>query len=889
MQNKSHFRSLAIGIAALLAMSGSAISQETPRTEGADTTSALPPLTDILEEVVVLEELVVIGTRAQPRSVTESAVPIDVVTGEDFVKQGGSDVQDLLRNVVPSYNVNLQPISDAATIVRPPNLRGLAPDHALVLINGKRRHRASVIYWLGNGLSDAAQGPDISAIPSIALKRVEVLRDGASAQYGSDAIAGVLNFELKDNYESGSIEVKPGIFRHGDGGTYALAGNIGLGTPDTWINLSVEYGNTDETDRSVQRDDAASLIGRGNTHVANPAQPWGQPFVRDDLKIFVNYGATINENIEFYGHGNYASKEVEGGFYFRNPNTRGAVYQGPVLMWDGTDYYTQAEAEKLGIVQGVNGTLTATLLVGNMSGGDIPVVPISCSEPDAAALKQVFDDPNLFTFQELFPGGFTPRFGGNTEDRAFLAGIKGTRSLLTWDLSASYGRHYSDFFIFNTVNASLGPNTPTEFNPGDYIQTDTNLNFDITYPFSEQFFFAAGLEYRVENFEVVAGQRESFEIGPLASQGFSSGSNGFPGFGDIAAGSWSRSNWAVYGDAEFNPQENWLLGAALRFENFEDFGATTNFKLATNYEVNENVKVRGSFSTGFRAPSPGQQNAFNVTTEFGEDDDGNFILVNRGTIPSTHPAAALVGGEGLKPEKSVNISTGLILTMPIYPAGTGIPPVNITLDYFNISLKDRMATSSDKALTPQQIDQLEATGINARNLQEFRFFTNNFETKTQGIDLVLTAPVRCTGTLSLAYNYTSTEVTKYDSQVLNEQRITLLEKGLPRHRGNLTLTRPLTEYWSALGRVNYYGSWDEWSVGHQVFGNAFLIDLESSLSIGDGTTIIAGIQNILNVEPDNIEEGVNPGPIVGRSFGEYSPYGFGGTFLYAKANYNFNF
>ena len=156
-------------------------------------------------------------------------MPIDVVTGEDFVKQGGSDVQDLLRNVVPSYNVNLQPISDAATIVRPPNLRGLAPDHALVLINGKRRHRASVIYWLGNGLSDAAQGPDISAIPSIALKRVEVLRDGASAQYGSDAIAGVLNFELKDNYESGSIEVKPGIFRHGDGGTYALAGNIGLG------------------------------------------------------------------------------------------------------------------------------------------------------------------------------------------------------------------------------------------------------------------------------------------------------------------------------------------------------------------------------------------------------------------------------------------------------------------------------------------------------------------------------------------------------------------------------------------------------------------------------------------------------------------------------------
>ncbi len=891
MAHKSHFKSLIFGIAALLAMSGSAVSQEAPRTEEADTT-ALSPLTDILEEVVVLEELVVIGTRAQPRSVTESAVPIDVVTGEDFVKQGGSDVQDLLRNVVPSYNVNLQPISDAATIVRPPNLRGLAPDHAMVLVNGKRRHRASVIYWLGNGLSDAAQGPDISAIPSIALKRVEVLRDGASAQYGSDAIAGVLNFELKDSYNGGSIEVKPGIFQHGDGATYALAGNIGLGTPDTWINLSVEYGNTDETDRSVQRDDAARLTRVGNTHVADPAQPWGQPFIRDDLKIFANYGASINDNIEFYGHGNYASKEVEGGFYFRNPNTRGGVYQGPVLMWDGSDYYTPAEAEKLGIVNGVNGNLVATLLVGNMSGGDVPVVPISCSVPDAAALKQVFDDPNLFTFQELFPGGFTPRFGGNTEDRAFLAGIRGTQGLLTWDLSASYGRHHSDFFIFNTVNASLGPNTPTEFDPGDYIQTDTNFNFDITYPFSEQFFFAAGLEYRTENFEVVKGQPESFEIGPLASQGFSSASNGFPGFGDIAAGSWSRSNWAVYADAEFNPQENWLLGAALRFENFEGFGATTNFKVATNYGLNENVKVRGSFSTGFRAPTPGQQNAFNVTTEFGTDDEGNFILVNKGTIPSTHPAAELVGGKGLEPEKSLNVSAGFVWTHHIYPVDTNIAPLNLTVDYFNITVRDRMTTSQDFELNPTQVEQLLAAGItSARNLQQFRFFTNDFETTTQGIDLVFTAPVWCNGELSFAYNYTSTEVTQYDSNLLNDQRITLLENGLPRHRGNLTLSKPITPYWDALGRVSYYGSWNEWPFGDspQVYARAYLLDLESSLSIGGGSTITIGVQNVLNTEPDNITGGSSLASVIGRPFGEYSPYGFGGTFLYGKASYNFNF
>ncbi len=202
-------------------------------------------------------------------------MPIDTLGSDEFVKQGGNDLPDLLRNVVPSYNVGLQPISDAATVVRPPNLRGLVPDHALVLVNGKRRHRASVIYWLGNGLADAAQGPDISAIPAIALKRVEVLRDGASAQYGSEAIAGVMNFQLKDNYEGGSIQIKPGIFQEGDGFTYAVAGNIGLGRKDHWANLSLEYGNTDETDRSVQRDDAAALTAADNIDVANPAQPWG--------------------------------------------------------------------------------------------------------------------------------------------------------------------------------------------------------------------------------------------------------------------------------------------------------------------------------------------------------------------------------------------------------------------------------------------------------------------------------------------------------------------------------------------------------------------------------------------------------------------------------------
>ena len=213
------------------------VAQEEESSEESETTE----MTDEAD-VAELEIVVVVGTRAKPRSVLDSAVPIDIVSNDAFEKQGGADLPDLLRTLVPSYNVNTQPISDASTVVRPANLRGLAPDHTLVLVNSKRRHRAAVIHWLGNGLSDGSQGPDLAPIPAIALQQVEVLRDGASAQYGSDAIAGVMNFRLKDNFEGGSIEFKPGIYQFGDGRQFALAGNIGLGNPDAWTSLSFEYG-----------------------------------------------------------------------------------------------------------------------------------------------------------------------------------------------------------------------------------------------------------------------------------------------------------------------------------------------------------------------------------------------------------------------------------------------------------------------------------------------------------------------------------------------------------------------------------------------------------------------------------------------------------------------
>ena len=853
-------------IASLFVLS-TAMAQESTEAEmsddmGADMSSDMESDTAAEGEVIELEEQVVIGSRARPRSVIDSAVPIDTIRGDELAKQGVTDLQDMFRNLVPSFNVNTQPISDAGTVVRPANLRGLAPDHTLVLVNNKRRHRAAVIHWLGNGLADGAQGPDLSAIPAIALKQVEVLRDGASAQYGSDAIAGVMNFQLKDSHEGGSFEFKPGIYQYGDGRQYAVAGNIGLGSKETWTNLSLEYGGADPTIRSVQRDDAILLENAGNINVRNPAQIWGQPIVEDDLKFFANYGSVLTDNIDFYGHANYASKRVEGGFYFRNPNTRSGVFST-----DGGD----------------------TLLIGDLSGGEYPNIPITNDKPDAEELAKVFADPNLFTFQEMFPGGFTPRFGANTVDSSVLVGVKGTAlesmlpSGLGWDLSGYFGRHHADFFIFNTVNASLGPDTPTDFDPGDYIQTDYNLNFDVTHQLSEMLFFALGTEYRNEGFEVIEGQRESYQIGPLAGQGFSAASNGFSGFSQVAAGEWNRANVAAYLESEIRPLKHWLLGLAVRGEDFEDFGQTLNYKVATNIGVTDFLedanmiandamilKFRGSYSTGFRAPTPGQQNTFNVTTEFNFEKND---LVNNGTIPSTNRAAALVGGKALEPETSTNFTSGFTFE---------VRDINLTVDLFDVRMKDRLALSQDFALSEEQKQELLKAGVtSAANLQEFRFFTNDFDTTTTGVDVVLTVPVP-NGDVTAVYNRTVTEVTDFNPETLDDLRIKELEENLPKQRASLTVTQSITSQWSVLGRGSYFGDWYD-SEDDETYTAKVLFDLESSYMAASGIIITLGVQNLLNTYPDENPKSGN----IGNQYGQFSPFGFNGAYWYAKFGYSF--
>ncbi len=800
-----------------------------------------------------LETLIVTGVRGDARSVTDSTVPIDVISSAEFDNQGDTDLSNLLRNVVPSYNVNSQPISDAATIVRPANLRGLAPDHTLVLVNGKRRHRAAVIYWIGNGVADGAQGPDISAIPSSALKQVEVLRDGASAQYGSDAIAGVMNFILNDADHGANIEARYGGYYAGDGAQYAVSGNIGLPlTQSGFANFSFEYGETDATNRSVQRNDAAALIAAGNTDVKNPAQIWGTPEIQDDLKTWINWGVDLNENLELYGHGNYVSKTAIGGFYYRNPNTRSGVFSAD------------------------NGL---TLLIGDLTPGTTPcpAVSITNNVPDPAALASVSADPNCFSFQEMFPGGFTPQFGGELRDYAAVAGLRGAAGEhLNWDVSAGYGNNRVDFFISNTVNASFGPTTPTTFDPGSYIQEELNVNFDVSYELSEALTLSGGAEYREETFEIEAGQIESWDFGPLADQGFSAASNGFPGFADVIAGSWSRANYAVYADAGWRVTAPWQIDLAVRWEDFEDFGTTTNGKVATNYRFNDAFAVRGSWSTGFRAPTPGQSNASNVTTQF---DTALGELVNQGTIPPTNPVAVLRGGEALDPEESQSYSVGAILEIGSF---------SLTADYYIIEVDDRLAVSQDFTLTPEEVAALVASGVtSAANLQSFRFFTNDFDTETKGLDLVATYHADLFGgqsSLSLAFNNNKTEVTAFNPTTLNASRIRQLEEGLPETRWSLTGTQtwgPLR----ALARVSQYDGWYDNEDGVAYDGGNYIFDAEIAYTVKDAMTFVLGAQNLFDEYPEE-----NPGAAagVGNRYSQYTPFGFNGGLWYGRFVYNFN-
>ncbi len=819
------------------------------------------------------EKIVVVGSRAAPRSVADSPVPVDLIGGDELGISGSSDMLDQLVSAVPSFNVRSQPISDTATFIRPVNLRGLPSDSTLILLNGKRRHRAAVISFIGGGINDGSQGPDISVIPSVALKQVEVLRDGAAAQYGSDAIAGVMNFVLKDDPDGGSLEVKSGSYSEGGGDTTVVSGNMGLPlTKDGFANLSFQLKNADSTSRSVQSGAALDAIAQGNTDVRQPAAIiWGNPEINDDITLFGNVGIDLDIDKQFYMFGNYSERSVNGGYYYRSPVNKDTVFT------DG------------------NGGLLVGDLTGDMS-GNCPEVPLSDSGNvlDTAAYLQVASDPNCFTFHEMFPGGYTPNFGGDINDTSLVIGTKGTihggfLDGANYDISGSYGRSKASFTLSNAINPSLGPDSPTSFDVGSYTQLEKSFNADVVQLVDiglyDDMNLATGVEWRQDSFEIISGQKESWESGILADQGFgiTTAPSGFAGFSPESQGINTRQSIAVFVDTEVYATENFMLGAAVRYEDYSTFGDTSNFKLTAQYSITDQLALRGSMSTGFRAPTVGQANVINTTTSTGSDGELNA----EGLFPAHEPLSVFYGATELTPEDSESYAFGVV-----YKNGDFF----FTADYYNIEVSDRITQSSSFNVSSDDYEELEDLGVsNPEQFGAVKYFSNDFDTTTQGVDLVANYSLELFGgstQFSLAYNWNDTKVDKFNPDTTNELKIRRLEDEMPHHKGTFTVAQTW-EKTSMFVRANMYGPFyavhaDGWG-GRREADSSFTIDAQGSYFFTDTLSLSVGASNLFGTEAEIVDGNFEDywwGNYGGKYF-ENSPFDYNGRYYYAKITYTF--
>ena len=494
-----------------------------------------------------------------------------------------------------------------------------------------------------------------------------------------------------------------------------------------------------------------------------------------------------------------------------------------------------------------------------------------------AALAVYENDPNCFVFNQVFPGGFTPSFGGDVTDWSIASGVEGVfEGGTSYDYSVHIGENRADFVIINTLNPSLGPQSPTEFEPGSYIQLEKNFNADFVtvIPMSSyDLNFAYGFEWREEQFEIVNGDVPSFTTGPYFDQGFGIGSNGFAGFTPDIAGVWDQQNVAAYIDLEADVTENLLLGFATRYEHFDTFGTTTNSKISFLATMSDTLKFRGTMSTGFRAPTPGQANVSNVTTATA----GTGELVQQGTLSPTNPISVTAGGKALEPEESDNISLGLVWDVT--------DSLNITLDAYEIELTDRIALTENYFLTDADRAALVAAKVpGASDMQTFRFFTNDFDTTTEGFDLVASYSTELfQGVTDFTFVYSNTETEVDKSTLISGSRIGALESLLPEKRYNFTAVHNQNDT-TILLRYMFVGESDYYSGIDNItnLGDQYSLDLEITQDLGT-MQLTLGAENITDEYPDD-DTGVT---CCGAIYPEFAPLGFMGAFYYLRLGMDF--
>ncbi len=846
----------------------------------------------------VIEEVVVTGARGKPRSADDSPVPVDVFTDNDIRSVSYTDTHDILQTLVPSYNVGRQPISDGATFIRPGTLRNLPSDKTLVLVNSKRRHRAALVSIGASG----TQGPDVATIPAAALKSVEVLRDGAAAQYGSDAIAGVINFILKDNSSGGSFSINTGEHFEGDGFQTTVQGNVGfpLGN-DGFVSISAEVSDADFTERAEQYceswfcvdpesprfDPTAGYAAflQDPTFVAgldraslegDVVQPWGQPN-HEAVRLFVNSAIALGgTDTELYGFANFSDSKGDGSFFYRYPG---------------------------------NGTIEDLRL----------------------------EDGTVYSPLELFPGGFTPRFEGEVTDYSATVGVRGVFSDTgTFDISGRYGYNEIAYTLMNTINPSLGPATPTSFRPGDLTNEEVQFQIDLTQEFdvglAGPMVLAGGISYMDETYEVVEGDLASYTPGPFATQdpfGFCSddalvadrtataagaaviangssldcansadpvyrvvgvGSNGFPGYSPEFSEDYNRDSFGVYLDASGDVTDALFLQAAVRYEDYSDFGTETVWKLAGRYRVNESFALRASVGTGFRAPTPGQQGTTNVSTRL-----PNGFPVATGLFPASGPVAQALGATDLKAETSNNFTVG-------FTASLG--EVDLTLDFYRIDIDDRVYAISTQDVSADPAGgaaytnflALQGAGVvGAESIGGVFYFTNAFDSETQGVDLVATYPIASdwgNTLLTASVNYNKSELASDASAFLNAEDQFDFENRDPNWRGVFAVSHSF-EAFSVNARVSYFGESEDADISPagsvQTYDATTFVDLEASYAINDNLSVTIGGRNIFDEFPDEADRRVNGNDYCcGRVYGSTTIVPWQGGYYFARLDAQFD-
>ena len=851
-----------------------------------------------------ITEVIITGTRRLDRTVTESSAPIDVLTGAELSAHPASNMLDVLSDMVPSFIVGQNSISDASSFVRSPSLRGLPADEMLVMLNGKRFNRSALVQVYQGGETELAfgsQGPDLASIPAISVKSLEILRDGASAQYGSDAIAGVLNYQFRTNASGLELEGTYGRYYPGngykdDGDAGTIAANLGLplAGDQGFANLSLEFSQNQQTVRNPTRPSALEFaqafpaLAPGLPHYPGPVQQWGTP-PSTAYKAVLNSGVNLNNGDKVYFFANYGHIDTDESFNFRLPVS-----------------FTGASGAKYSHHPAFN-----------------PVYLDPCTSANTGCPTGGFiNDANQWSLTSVYPSGYTPRFYGTTQEVFGTVGDKGTTSSgMTYDVSGTMARNSLDLSLRSSVNPSLGNLSPTGFYIGKFVQQETNFNLDVTYPWKLEMLsnpvnVGAGLEWRNENYQQVLGDVASYAAGPYTSQPLydcvgtvctptpdpssttggqlvvthSTASNGFGGIStSVDVG---QRSYAAYVDLETDVTSQLTLGVAGRYEDYTSFGSTTLGKFQIRFKVNDALALRGTVSSGFHAPTPGQSNVETLSTTF---IPGTTTQVQIGTYRVTSAAAKHYGAVPLHPEESTNYSAGFVLTP--------MPGLLVTVDGYQIAVRNRIGISQQFTVTQNDINQQPAlayVGLGGT----VQYFTNGFDTTTKGIDVVATYPFHLgnAGRLdtTLAYNYNKTSVDSYNPTVINQTRIIDIEHYAPNDRVNLTFDWTKDKIGVALHQ-NYYGSYrDENDYPGQTFSSSWTTDLEFSYKVTHSITAAIGGRNIFNALPDVVcsssatpancgmvnplTGGLGDGERYPRTGG---PYGYNGAFFYARVGAKF--